>query len=135
MAQAKVPKFIDVQDKVIDGLTIWQVIDLGAAGVIAAIFFVLLKGSLGTIGAFFSVVAGVSFAFVKVNERSFGIFAVSAFSFALNPKKYAWQKEKPKIKIREHKTLPSAVKRHDELTVQKIKELATALDVEERVRK
>src|SRR3989344_8300061 len=99
MSQAKVPKFIDVQDKVVDGLTIWQVIDLATAGVIAAIFFVLLKGFAGQIGAFFAVVIGVCFAFIKVNERPFSVFAMAVFSFIINPKKYAWKKEGAKIKI------------------------------------
>src|SRR3989338_11678629 len=103
MSQAKVPKFIDVQDKVVDGLTIWQVIDLATAGVVAAICFVLLKGAVGQIFAFFAVVVGVCFAFIKVNERPFSVFAMAAFSFLINPKKYSWQKEKTKIKIREHK--------------------------------
>lgn len=137
MAQAKVPKFIDVQDKIIDGLNVWQVIDLATAGVIAAVCFVLFKGAFGMIGAFFSVVFGISFAFVKVNERPFSTFVVAAFSFAINPKKYIWEKERPKLKIREHKkALPLAAQhRQEELTIQKLKELATALDMEEHMRK
>lgn len=136
MSQAKVPKFIDIQDKVVDGLTLWQVIDLATAGVIAAICFVLLKGALGQVIAFFAVVVGVCFAFIKVNERPFSTFAMSAFSFMINPKRYSWQKERPKIKIREHKIAPIPVRRAgQDLTIQKIKELATALDIEEHIRK
>ncbi|KKR78636.1 MAG: hypothetical protein UU22_C0017G0007 [Parcubacteria group bacterium GW2011_GWA2_40_8] len=134
MSQAKVPKFIDVQDKVVDGLTIWQVIDLATAGVIAAICFVLLKGAVGQIIAFFAVVVGVCFAFIKVNERPFSVFIMAAFSFVINPKRYSWQKERPKIKIREHKIAPLPARSIDqELTVQKIKALATALDIEENI--
>ncbi len=136
MSQAKVPKFIDIQDKVVDGLTLWKVIDLATAGVVAAVFIVLLRGPVGQIGALFSVVLGVCFAFIKINERPFSVFALSAFSFLINPKKYSWQKEKVKIKMREHKIAPLPSRRADqELTVQKIKELATALDVEEHIRK
>ncbi|OHA46676.1 MAG: hypothetical protein A3A80_02320 [Candidatus Terrybacteria bacterium RIFCSPLOWO2_01_FULL_44_24] len=138
MAQAKVPKFIDVQDKVVAGLTLWQAIDLGTAGISAALLFVLLKNPVGKMLAFFCVVAGVCFAFVKINERSFGTFLFAALKFAVNPKNYIWHKENPRIKIREHKKSPFDASRRaggEGLTVQKIKELATALDVDTQVRK
>ncbi len=134
--QTKVPKFIDVQDKIIDGLTLWQVVNLAAAGVIAAIFFVVLRGPLGLVGAFLSVVSGVCFAFIKINERPFSVFLFSAMRFVINPKQFVWQKEAQKIKVREHKTaIPTRTSRQGgELTQQKIKELAMLLDVDEHPR-
>jgi hypothetical protein len=95
--QYKVPQNVDIEDKVIGGLTLRQFMFLMVAGGIILIDRYLLKAlhldalflpSVILIGG-----AGIALAFFKVNDRPLEVFIISAAKSILRPTKRIWQKE------------------------------------------
>lgn len=94
--QYKVPQNVDIEDKVIAGLTLRQFMFLMVAGgtvlilryvFVGAIDFLFLPVAI-IIGGF-----GVALAFVKINDRPFEIFLVSAAKSLLTPNRRVWSKD------------------------------------------
>jgi hypothetical protein len=94
--QYKVPQNVDIEDKVIAGLTLRQFIFLITAGGIvlglkyglpASLSFLFMPLSIG-IAAF-----GAALAFYKINDRPFEVFLISAAKTLITPNKRIWQRE------------------------------------------
>lgn len=94
--QYKVPQNIDIEDKVIAGLTLRQFMFLMIAGGIVLILKYALVGSLSFLFLPISVLVGglgIALAFVRVNDRPFEVFLVSAAKTILTPKQRVWKKD------------------------------------------
>lgn len=94
--QYKVPQNVDIEDKVIAGMTLKQFMYLMIAG---GIILVLKYIFVGAISFLFLPVAlivgccGAAFAFIKINDRPFEVFVSSAAKTLMNPKKRVWAKD------------------------------------------
>jgi hypothetical protein len=141
-----VPKFDDIEDKVVGPLTFKQ-----AAYVIGAtVVFIALFMRVGFVLAFiiglpFYALAG-ALAFLKVNERPFSYFLYSLSFFSIRKKLYLWKKEseeKKEIKKQkedERNTISEKEKLHirtmaERNTQSRLKELAWSLDSNEDLNK
>lgn len=94
--QYKVPQNVDIEDKVIAGLTLRQFTFLmSAGGAVLALKF-LLPPSLGFLFMPLAIIVGIfglALAFYKINDRPFEIFLVSAIKSFLKPSKRIWKRE------------------------------------------
>ena len=94
--QYKVPQNVDIEDRVIAGLTLRQFMFLMIAGGFVLILRYVFTGPISflflpvalIIGGF-----GVALAFVKINDRPFEIFLVSAAKTLITPKQRVWSKD------------------------------------------
>lgn len=129
--QAKVPKFIDVEDRVVGPFT-WKQF----AYVTFSLAFAFMATSYFEAYVGFPIAAalvslGVASAFVKVNGRPFTVFLESLWHYNFNPRRYYWQKEEPRVSPRAGKTqrattpkTPSAERTEDQF-----QQIAKSLDV------
>ena len=130
--QAKVPKFIDIEDKVIFGLTWRQFFFLGVGSGAGVLAFSVLVQPLGTTVAVVTTAIGAVFAFVKINNRPMHVFMYSLWNYFFNPRRFVWQKEEPRrqktkvMKKEAPKAAPKAV------TAERLKQLAVLLDIKGR---
>lgn len=137
--QAKVPKFLDIEDRVIGPLTLRQFIVLAAGAAFIGIFnffiefFPLLLLVAGAIGG-----TATAIAFVRINQRSFIDFAFSVFGFYFGPRQFVWRRIPKKVRIQRKKgkkeekkqpAIPAGVARR------KIRELASELDMYHQVKR
>jgi hypothetical protein len=94
--QYKVPQNVDIEDKVIAGLTLRQFMFLMVAGGAILIFKAILVGSVSFLFIPASVLVGglgVALAFIKINDRPFEIFLVSAAKTLVTPNRRVWSKD------------------------------------------
>lgn len=94
--QYKVPQNVDIEDKVIAGLTLRQFMFLMVAGGLVLMLRYVLVGSIGFLFIPVAIIVGgfgVALAFVKINDRPFEIFLVSAARTLLKPNKRVWAKD------------------------------------------
>jgi hypothetical protein len=132
---AKVPQFIEVEDKIFGPLTFKQFLYIvgGAAGCfviwsilpkIIAIFLVLPLAGLA-----------LALAFYEVNKRPFVVMLESFVRYHLGSKLYLWNKSSSKIKSKakekEGQELRSVTS--PKLSESKLAELAWSLDVNQNV--
>jgi hypothetical protein len=107
--QYKVPQNIDIEDRVIAGLTLRQFMFLLVAGGICLLEYYLFKdGALSFL--FLPIIlvtagVGIAFAFVKINDRPFEIFVASAAKSLIAPHTRVWQKDDD-IEIPKHTETP-----------------------------
>lgn len=130
MAQYQVPQFIDIEDRIIGPLTLKQFLYLAFAGAVLFAAWFLFKFFIWIIIAIPIVALALAFAFLKINDRPFVYFFLSALSYFLKPKLYLFGaapkmvKEAPIEKPMETK-IPEPTK---EFSQSKLKELALSLD-------
>ncbi len=94
--QYKVPQNVDVEDKVIAGLTLRQFVFLMSGGGIVLILFFAITGPIRFLFFPLAVLVtaiSISLAFLKINERPFEIFLISAAKTLLSPNRRVWRKE------------------------------------------
>jgi hypothetical protein len=94
--QYKVPQNVDIEDKVIAGLTLRQFMFLMVAGGAVLISKYIFVGSIAFLFWPVATIAGglgIALAFVKINDRPFEIFLVSATKSLLAPNRRVWSKE------------------------------------------
>jgi hypothetical protein len=94
--QYKVPQNVDIADKVIAGLTLRQFMFLMVAGGIILMSNYIFVSSLRFLFIPVAIILGViglALAFLKVNDRPFEIFLLSAAKTFLLPSRRVWQKE------------------------------------------
>jgi len=134
--QFQVPQFIEVEDKIFGPFTVKQFIYIaGSAGVVFVIFSIApfwLTLILGTP----IMVAGVGFAFFKVNNRPFIFLLESWFSYLTGSKLYIWKK---RPQVVQKKGIESDEDDADlfvpRLSDSKLKDLAWSLDIQENIGK
>ncbi|MBI4134252.1 MAG: PrgI family protein [Candidatus Terrybacteria bacterium] len=133
--QVKVPKFLDVEDRVIAGLT-WKQFVVLTAGIVAAVVANALFASAIAIPLGLLMVGlAVALSFVRINQRSFSIFLFSLWRYNFNPRRFFWQKERPRAPVApaKEKVATPQLKRTETRT--KLHEVALALDVQRRIRR
>lgn len=129
MPQYKVPQHIDMKDKIVGPLTMFQFLYLLAGGMV-------FYGTLKTPGAIDLVLIGIpagliamAFAFVKINDQPFGRFVSSFIAFVVNPKTRVWHHggESPKINVTQNLTAKKQVVRKD-LDRDRLKQFISKVD-------
>lgn len=138
--QAKVPKFLDIEDRVVGPLTLRQFIVLAVGAAFIGVFNFLVA-FFPLFLAIATLITGVSVAvaFVRVNERSFMEYALSVLSFYFfGQKQFVWRRIPPKVRVH-RKVLPKAEKPHDVIPARvarkKIRDLASQLDMYQPVKR
>ncbi len=101
--QVKVPKFIEIEDKIISfagiGITWKQFLALllgFGGGFIATKIFI---AGIGIPLMLVSVVLGGAIAFGRVNDRPFITYLGAAWRFFYNPHTYVWKQVPPRVKV------------------------------------
>lgn len=132
--QSKVPKFLDIEDKVVAGITWRQLMLLLMSAGFSVVFFTLFRPFIGIPLAMIAIGFAVAIGFVKINGRPFHIFLKAIWSYHFNPHRYFWRREESKVRLREKsratKMRPTATE--DALSGQpveeKLEQLAEQLD-------
>lgn len=134
--QVKVPKFIDIEDRVIFNITWKQFLALGLSALAAFLFYKLLQSYIGFPLALLALTFGGALAFVRPNGRPFGVFLKAIWRYNFYPRRYIWNKEtlpqirkleRPEEQKTEHpeqEKIISARKKQEQL-----KHLAQQLDI------
>lgn len=94
--QYKVPQNVDIEDRVIAGMTLKQFMYLMIAGGVILILRYIFVGPISFLFLPIALLigcAGAAFAFIKINDRPFEVFIVSAAKTLMNPKKRVWTKD------------------------------------------
>ena len=130
---AKVPQFIEIEDKIFGPLTFKQFLYIvgGAAGCfviwtilpkVIAVFLVLPMAGLA-----------LALAFYEVNRRPFVVLLESYLRYQIGTKLYLWSKSSstPKSKTAEKRVEQKAVSAAPRLSASKLSELAWSLDVKQ----
>ena len=92
MQQFMVPKFIDVEDKVIGPLAVRQFIILLVAGGLVFGAYKIFDFSLFLVSSIIIVLAGFVFAFIKVNGAPFHFFLLNLLQTWRRPQLRVWNK-------------------------------------------
>ena len=101
--QVKVPKFIEIEDKIISvggvGIT-WKqflalMLGLGGGYIATKIFI----APVGVPIMLVSVILGGAIAFGRVNDRPFTTYLGSAWRFFYNPHTYVWKKIPSRVQL------------------------------------
>lgn len=106
--QYKVPQNVDMPDKVIAGLTLRQFMFLMVAGGIVLVSNYIFVGGIRFLFipmAVLIMAGGAALAFLKVNDRPFEVFLVSAAKTFFNPKSRVWLKEVGTEKSNQNQTV------------------------------
>lgn len=136
MSQVKVPKFLEIEDKIISvggfGIT-WKqflalVLGLGGGYISTKIFV----PAVGVPIMLVSVVLGGAIAFGRVNDRPFVTYLGSAWRFFYNPHTYVWKKVPSRVELPEEKAASDDEAADGTATIaeaeQKLAEIAKMLD-------
>ncbi len=129
MARYRVPQNLDLQDKIIGRLTLFQFMYLLIGGMI---FYATLKVGPTAVFVLIGLPVGLlalALAFGKVNDQPFGRFLVSAVLYGLKPKSRVWHRglDTSKIAFDTTKTQFQPVVRK-QLDPERLKTLAGILD-------
>ena len=89
----QVPQNIDIEDKIVLGLSFKQLLYVGGGVGIVATLFLLTNIFLAIVVGGPFLLLGVSLAFFRVNSQPFIVILQSFISFAINKKIYTWEKE------------------------------------------
>jgi hypothetical protein len=90
VSQYKVPQNIDMQDRIVGPLTLYQFLYLLGGGLVCYTTF-----KSGNMISFFvlglpAFLLSLAFAFIKVNEQPFSHFFISYTYFMIHPKRRLW---------------------------------------------
>jgi hypothetical protein len=91
--QFRVPKFIEIEDKIIGPFTLQQFLYLAGGIVTLAILWFFLELGLFIIIAIPIIIFCSLLAFYKFNGRPFTKFLSTFLRYLLNPKLYIWKKK------------------------------------------
>jgi hypothetical protein len=106
--QYKVPQNVDIEDRVIAGLTLRQFGFLMVAGALVLALKFTLVGTLSFLFLPLAIIiggAGIAFAFVKINDRPFELFVIAAARTLFTPGKRYWEKD-TEVEIPKHTETP-----------------------------
>ncbi|KKS18363.1 MAG: hypothetical protein UU76_C0023G0006 [Parcubacteria group bacterium GW2011_GWC1_41_7] len=95
--QFQVPQFAETEDKIIGPLTLKQFFYIGTGGAIAMLSYFSLAAMPAIIIAIISIGVACTFAFIKINGRSFEKMFLSAIRFYWKERIYVWQPKKPNL--------------------------------------
>jgi hypothetical protein len=103
--QVKVPKFIEIEDKVVFGMTWKQFLSVGmglGGGILANM---ILEPYIGVPFMLICILGGIVLAFVKINERPFVVFLGSAWRYFYNPHSYIWKRVPNSVRFEREKSI------------------------------
>ena len=136
----EVPQFIEIEDKIIGPLTIWQFLYIaGGIGACTLLWVSPLPTILAIIVGVPILLLSAALAFYKINQRPFLTFLESFFMYYIGSKLYIWQKQ-DKLPEETEKSLEQEAEAMlgtnqpyvPRLSDSKLKDLTWALDIEER---
>ena len=133
--QFRVPKFIDIEDKIIGPLTLKQFGYIIGAGGLSFIVWTFIKIKVIAIIVIIPIASlFLALAFVKYNNRSFGELLESAFSYYTGAKIYTWKQPIPEANGEETKIDQIVADTTKEIIISKtnrdrIHDLSLGLDV------
>ena len=130
--QVKVPKFIDIEDRVVFGLTWRQVVYMGGAAGAALMFFTFFEGFLAFPLSLITFAVGAAFAFAKINDRPFKVYFLSVWHYHSSPRRYFWKKERPSLAPAPTQTEPATIAVSKSFTPADFRQLARSLDSSKR---
>jgi hypothetical protein len=125
--QYKIPQNVDVEDKIIGPLTLSQFVALLFAAGICFFFYTIFASTsfiLFVLASTPFALAGLAFAFIRINERSMETFILASASTLTRPRRRIWKqgvypgmiKERPIAPVRpEEKAPPSQDQVHSQL--------------------
>lgn len=128
--QFKVPQNIDMQDRILGPLTLFQLLYLLIGFLVA--YGLLRSGSI--IGfIFIGVPVGVltlALAFVKINDQPFSRFLWASLTFMLKPKMRLWHKggSVPRVNVSQSNQSSQTVIVPKQLDANRLKEVVNKLD-------
>ncbi len=131
----KVPQNIDMQDRIIGSLTMVQFIyAIIGFGLCYSIFMTIPKPY-----SYFLLIPTaaltVAIVFIKVNERPFLNFMLSAIDFLSRPKKRVWHHQQTdNLKVIIYKAAKNQQYRQKQVSREQMEELASRLDTGEKNR-
>jgi hypothetical protein len=104
----KVPQKIDLEDRIFGPMTMKQFIYVFAGGTTAYLLFSsfakYFSMAISLVLASPPALLGLAFAFLKIQDRTFGAFLTSFLMYSLKPKIYLWQRTPdPQIEIERQK--------------------------------
>ena len=130
--QAKVPKFIDIEDRVVFGLTWKQAAYLGAAGGATLIFLTFLQSYLAFPLSLLTIILASAFAFAKINDRPFKVFFSSVLHYQSNPRRLFWKKERQRPVMQAIRRQEEAATEPKTIARSQFRDLAATLDTHRR---
>jgi hypothetical protein len=93
----QVPQFIEVEDKIVGPLTLWQFIYLAGGAGLCVLFFVYLPfWAAFPLMALAAAGAG-ALAFYKINGKPFISILEAGFNYLIGAKFFLWRHEAPKV--------------------------------------
>ena len=132
--QFRVPKSIDVEDKIVGPLTIKQAVFVVGSGAIAYLLYQIITPTfLAIVLAIPFVGLGLGLAFIRINGQSFIVLLQAIFKFLTTDRFYLWQHRTKDIgqnrtdtPVKPNNAQPG---QGNPLTKEKLKELSWGLDV------
>ncbi len=133
----QVPQFIEVEDKVVGPLTLWQFIYLAGTAGFCIIFIYFLPLVVAILLCIPVVALGAALSFYKVNGKSFIEMLEAGFNYYTGAKMFLWKREAPKAEKPGASAAAAAAaeaalpqKHAPRLTSGKLTELAWSLDIQ-----
>lgn len=132
MSQYKVPQNVDMQDKIVGPLTMFQFLYLLAGGMIFYTTFKAQQTVLMILVGIPAALVGLAMAFVKVNDRPFGQFVIAYIFYLTHPKSRVWHQggSNPTVKVTQDKTQQKQTIVTKLLDPQTLKSIAQSLDTQ-----
>lgn len=121
----KVPKFIDMEDKIIGPVTMRQLIMLAVGGGIAYGAYIKMESPGWLFVAIPSAGLAIAFAFVKIQNMTFFRYVLALTQYLIKPEKRAWVQHEdylhvPKDLLKQKKKKHT---RHAKADIEKLKKL------------
>ncbi len=131
----QVPQFIEVEDKIVGGLTLRQFIYLAGGAGFAVLTFFYLPFILWALIATPVVALALALAFYKMNGKPFIDVMEAAFMYYVGAKLFLWRKEAKKESTEQGAGSPAPAlpaRGTPKLTSGKLHELAWSLDIKDQ---
>lgn len=139
--QFQVPKFIDLQEKILGPLTLPQTLTIAIGAVLGGSLYFVLESFLFVPAVTVVGIASFLLAFFRMNERPLADYVINIFAYTMGPRLYVWSKGPQKMPTRPEEARKKESKKEKvqklvrpvlHVTPEKIKELAGELDRELR---
>lgn len=125
----KVPQNIDIQDRIIGPLSMVQFIYVVIGFGLCYSIFMTIPGPFSYLLIFPTAALTIAIVFIKVNERPFLNFFLSAINFFSKPKKRVWHHQNANnLKVVIYKTRKEQQYHQKEVSHEQMEELAQKLD-------
>lgn len=93
MARFKVPQNLEMEDRIIGNLAMWQFVYLVVGGMLAYACYMKLPSPLNVILALPIALFAAASGLLKINGQPFPKFFISLLRFLFTPRQRVWQKQ------------------------------------------